>query len=479
MVKAVVEHKTLTVDPVLRERPYNVDLARHEGRLYSIKAPGPSLLAIPFYYVATALTKLTPAQETLLMRLVASTIPALIFLLFFFRFTAFLSPNFSLRLLVLLGLAVGSMYYTHALLLAGHETAAVGLAGAFLSAFFNKRRPKDSPFLLFMAGFLLALGASSEYQSFFAALAIGVYAFFATKRKIFFGFFLLGALPFSFLTALVHYLSYGSPFLTGHHFPAEPAFQQYQHCGWRGLFCFSWAGLYGTFFAASNGLFFFAPWLVFALPGLVFLLSDRTLRTEGVCITVVIASYFVVISSMYAWKGGWSVGPRYLGATMPFLAMACLYGLDLLHRRNRIFFWLFVPLWLVGIFIYGLSSPIFPHFPEDLSNPFFDFLLPLIQMRFFPYNVGQLFGLHGLAGVLPFLIVFAFLVLSVAFSVLRTCEVRISVAIIKLLLLSAVAAALLFAMSKVSPSDPAVVARNLRLAEHVWEPRPAGTEHAP
>ncbi len=471
MVTAVVEHGTLAVDPVLASgRPYIVDLARHDGRLYSIKAPGPSLLGIPFHWAATRVATLSPAGETRLLRLVASTVPALILLPFLFRFLRRVSPDAGLRLLVLVGLAVGSMYFTHAMLLAGHETAAVGLCGGFLCAHANRRRAVDSPALLTAAGFLCAFGVASEYQAFLAGAAVGLYALTSAKRKRHAAWVVVGAMPPAVLTALVHQACYGSPFRTGHHFPAETAFQQYQTCGWRGLFCFSWSGVSGTFLSPANGLFFYAPWLAFALPGFASLFARRDLRAEAWCLAVVVLSYFVTIAGMYAWKGGWSVGPRYLGATMPFLAVAALAGLEAFHRRWPGILWVFLPAWLVGVTVYGLSSAAFPHFPEDLRNPFFEFLMPLLRQGLVPRNLGSDLGLPAAWSAAPYLAVLWAVEAAGLWAVLaRLSPWR---AVLRGLGTAVLAVGLLIAMSRVASSPPGVIQRDLGLAGRVWEPPP-------
>ena len=86
MVKAIVDHGTFAVDPVLREgNPYVVDLARYEGKLYSAKAPGTSFLGVPFYFVARQFGDLSMLATTYLLRLFVSILPSLIFLAFFYR----------------------------------------------------------------------------------------------------------------------------------------------------------------------------------------------------------------------------------------------------------------------------------------------------------------------------------------------------------------------------------------------------------
>jgi hypothetical protein len=58
----------------------------------------------------------------------------------------------------------------------------------------------------------------------------------------------------------------------------------------------------------------------------------------------------------------------------------------------------------VGVFVYTLSSAMFPHFPEKFKNPVFELVLPLIGGGHAPYNAGWLLGLRGFASLFPYLL---------------------------------------------------------------------------
>lgn len=93
-----------------------------------------------------------------------------------------------------------------------------------------------------------------------------------------------------------------------------------------------WAGL---LFSPSRGLFVYAPFLLFALGGLVGSLrpgSPRTLRLLSLAGVLSFAAY----GGIATWWGGWVFGPRYMTDLLPFFAL--WLALTPLPTRHR-------PLW--------------------------------------------------------------------------------------------------------------------------------------
>jgi hypothetical protein len=470
MVKAIAEHGTFAINDVFGgEYGYVVDLAKRGDKFYSIKAPGTSFLGVLFFYPASLIFDMSKRTETYLLRLFTSIIPSLIFLFFFFGFLGRISKNIFNRDLVFIGLALGSMFFTYGILLFGHQQAAIGLAGGFMLFFENKRRDKDSIFYIILGGLLIAFSVACEYQAFFAAIFLCAYAFVAIKKKYNVLYFLVGAaLPVS-LTALYHYHCFGSVFITGQQFAAHRPFLHILNYGFQGLFYFHKAGFLGTFFSSQNGLFFFAPWLVFALPGFYFLFKKENFLAEAVCIVLVIISYFITVSGLYAWKGGWTVGPRYLAAIMPFMALSVLIFLDRMTKYFTYLSWIFVPCLLVSIVTYSLSSVIFPHFPDSMDNPFYEFLLGLVRLGMYPYNLGRLLGLGDWLCAWPYYLGNLFIL----FYVLNMRKFRLQLTkglITSCIVVVFVSGLLFWGLSLPQTKYPGTVSNSLSFAERIWEP---------
>ncbi|MBN1605125.1 MAG: hypothetical protein JW940_00755 [Polyangiaceae bacterium] len=473
MVKAIVEHHTFSVDAVIQGLyASNADLSQYDGRLYSCKAPGTSFLGVPVLYAFTRLGSLSKLGETYVLRLFVSTLPSLVFLFVYYGFLRRFSEHRYLRNLTFLGLALGTMFFTYALLLFGHQQAAIGLFGGFMCCYENKRRERDSVVLLLAGGLLIALGVSCEYQAVLAGLCLAAYAFVSTKRKWRFVIVLAGGLGPAVLTGLYHQQSFGSVLHTGHDYLASQAFVDYQQYGYKGFFYFTCSSLSGTFWSPGNGLFFYAPWLLFLVPGVYAMFHKKGFFWEALCISLVVLSDFVFVSGMYAWKGGWSVGPRYLGVTMPFIALTILVFLDWVSQRFRHLYYVFVPALVVSVLIYALSSVIYPHFPDSIHNPYFELLLPLLSMGYYPYNLGRLLGLGDFPSALPY---FAVLLPLLGYIVVgyvgETALVpRMRSAVANCAVVLAITACVLQAMSLPKTAQPAAVAGGLSLAKQVWEP---------
>ncbi|MEM9492500.1 MAG: hypothetical protein AAGC55_25355, partial [Myxococcota bacterium] len=113
------------------------------------------------------------------------------------------------------------------------------------------------------------------------------------------------------------------------------------------------------------------------------------------------------------WRGGWQVGPRYITAMLPFamVPVAAALGAAVQHRVTRT---VAVAVVAVGVVVYPIICAVFPYFPEVFRNPLYELVFRLIGDDRVIYNLGWLFGLRGLASLLPLLMVQAVLLLYVA-----------------------------------------------------------------
>ncbi len=481
-VKAMVEHHSFAVDRVLNATyPRVVDLSARDGHYYSCKAPGTSLLGVPVLFIAGAGGQLSKAAEVWLLRTFVSIIPSLLFLYFFGRFIRQRCSREYLANLVLLGLALGSMFYTYGILFFGHGQAAVSLFGCFLIAQANKRRGQDATLSLIAAGFLLALCVACEYQAVIPAVFVAAYLWHSLRKKRSVQYVLLGALLPVVMTALYHYESFGSVFMTGHHYLVHERFRDFQYQWLWGLFFFRGEALWGTLVSPRNGLWFFAPWLAFALPGVWCLFRQKGQLSEALCATLVIVSNLTVVVGMFAWKGGWSVGPRYLTVSMPFMAYAACAFLEWAAARWRYFGYLFVPALVVSIIVCATATVTFPHLPEDIANPVFEFLWPLVHSGYVAHNAGQFLGLCPQFSALPYAMVVGVLlwyaVVGFARSPAKSSRRWGAVARLVSVALISVAAFYFMALSKTVPNQ--IVQTHLAWAKRIWQPLHDGATSSP
>lgn len=91
-------------------------------------------------------------------------------------------------------------------------------------------------------------------------------------------------------------------------------------------------GFFVLLFGDERGLFFFSPIFLFSLLGIMYVLRKK--EENRVVYIVPIALIAVNIFLYSAWGdpwGGWAYGPRYLIASMPWLAL--FVGVALTHGR--------------------------------------------------------------------------------------------------------------------------------------------------
>ncbi|NOZ01205.1 MAG: hypothetical protein GXP54_04870, partial [Deltaproteobacteria bacterium] len=413
--------------------------------------------------------------ETYVLRLFLSVLPSLAFLLLFGRFLRGFVPDRRGWILVMLGLAAGSMFFTYGLLLYGHQQAGLSLFGAFMAFFANRRRARDSAVLLAAGGLLLGLAVSCEYQSVFSATVIGLYGLSVMRRRVIGVLWVAaGAVGPMVLTMIYHKEAFGSVFATGHDFLENATYRGYQKHGYKGMFVYSWKGLFGTLLSPRNGLFFYSPWLAFFAPGLYAMFRRPELRREALCVGFAVLAYVAFICGMFAWKGGWSVGPRYLDAIVPFMAFGVAVFLGSPEGRRGLPRALLAALLVPSVLMYGLSTAWYPHFPEDISNPFFEFILPLIGTGRVPWTLGGFLGLKGIAAMLPFLSVLVMFVSAIVWAGAsrpdrRTPPPGRATAAILIVVMSIAG---MWALSGPRTDNPATVKAGLDLAKKVWEPKP-------
>jgi len=140
---------------------------------------------------------------------------------------------------------------------------------------------------------------------------------------------------------------------------------------------------WSTLFTPSNGLFTLVPWALFAIVGVVAVARDRQARercgAETIVCVAVIAVNVALLSSLdpYMSRGGWSVGPRYLTASLPFVAWLAAAGFRAVERFSpaRV---LAQALVVSATIVFVVGATTYPHWPDGLRNPIYELAFPLL-----------------------------------------------------------------------------------------------------
>jgi len=481
MSKALAEEGTPVIDAVINRWGGVDDKAVRDGKMYSSKAPLQSYAGLPIYrWFWRGTTEDERREVTTLLRRGAS-VPVGLFLAFALiavarrRAQALGAPERA-GTAIGLSLALGSMIFPYAITFTGHIWAAATAGGAFVIAALLSRVAPGSGRARALAvgmGALAGLAPFAEYPSALIALPallLGVLAYPRWRSRIETAALAAagGALPFAF-GLWMHAQSWGSPFKTGYAFLENKAYVEVHKGGFFGVGAPKLEAFGGALFSPGTGLFFFSPILFVGLLALFVTLwrgreQVRALERRAAWIGLLGLGFsFLFISGHTGWRGGWTVGPRYIIAVTPLLGLFSIEALGMRRLRP----WL-GPLALLSILFTGLAAALYPHLSDVFTNPVITFLLPSYAKGYTSYGLGNGLGLHGHASNLVHLLPLGFAALYVgsAFSWQDGLGARARALGMSVF----VALLLVFLASRVREHDPEAAAKENQRLWGFWEP---------
>jgi hypothetical protein len=308
-----------------------IDGARYRGHWYSLRAPGLAVLTLPAYSTlrAAGVDELTETgvgnrsndEMVWLLTLWAALLPAVGTMLLV-RFVADrIAPGFGAAAAVTLG--AGTLLLPFSTLLFAHALSAfLGFASfTFLWAERELRRGRERLWTFAVAGVLAGYAITTEYPLLFLAVVLGIYAISCgdpVRRGIAYA---AGAIAGVVPLAIYNEFAFGA--LTHVAYGDNPS----QQHGFFGIGLPRPAVAIELLFS-SRGLLTLAPVLVMAAIG-IGLMYRRGRRAEAWVIAAISLVYLAYNTGYYLPYGGATPGPRYLIATLPFLAL----GLAPAYRR--------------------------------------------------------------------------------------------------------------------------------------------------
>ena len=410
LVRAVVDDHTFAIDgQIARWKEFHLaDTSPSGGHTYSNKAPGSSLLAVPFYAAVRWTLGEPSLNESLwLCRVVSGVIPALLFLWLLSGFLARFTPEPEVTHLVLVAYAFGSMAMTFSILFFSHQLSAACIGSAWILAVDvvdRKRRVRA----MLAVGLLAGAAPLVDYQAAFAGVPVAAYVVARMwrwpRRELVRALVLAAvaaAVPIAILLAY-HAACFGSPLRTG--YDASETFAQYHQQGFLGLTGPHAGALWGSLFAPDNGLFTLAPWFLLAIPGAVWLWQrDRAIAATCIAVAIVFIAF---VSSLTFWRGGWSIGPRYITAMLPFLLPLVAVALARLRPRPS---WIggAAGLIVAGVVVYSTAAATSPYWPDSMRHPLYEVTFRFVSDGVFVPNVLSACGVSGLVGIAPLVVLVA------------------------------------------------------------------------
>ena len=440
MTKAWVETGRFRIDPVIRQWGMVDDKAIRDGNLYSSKAPLQSLVGIPAYAAAPAIltvldSPLTKRTQTWVLRVFGAAIfgIGLCFVLLGWcrRRSVELGASAAYGNAVGLGLGLGTMIYPYSITFTGHGLAAAAAGGCYLAVIvLSRRRPRGRGWTAaaLAAG---ALGGAAPFAEYPAALvaapalaaALVVTPSWPDRARLFGLLAVGGAVPFCG-GLWAHHALWGHPFATGYAFLENQAYVDVHGEGFFGVSVPRADAFGGALVSPGTGLFFYSPLLVAGLGAVIFA-AVRPRRFEAadpraapatifarplaVAALVGFALSVYFISAHRGWRGGWTVGPRYIVGVAPVLGLWALEALRMPRWRPLV-----AGLAAASIALTGFAASLYPHLSDVYTNPLGTFLWPSYRAGATTYGLGHTLGLDGATAnavhVVPLLFAIAYCV---------------------------------------------------------------------
>jgi hypothetical protein len=433
LTRSIVERGRLDIDPYHENTG---DKARYEGRYYSDKAPGASVLAVPIYagYVSRLrqtgrdlpATMVVPAAEAgaqaedgdvlvnpsfrralylcnLSTNVIAGAALGAVYLLFLLQLG--IGPRLAAGSAA--ALSLGTLVFPYSTMFYGHVLAAAGTFGAFALLWRAARAPASVRLSLLGAGALLGGATACELTAALAAGAVGVYGLVRVRSRTAILWLALGAaVPLVALLAY-HAAAFGHPLRTGYAFVSRPEFAEGMS---RGLMGIGWPRpgvLAAVLFGRSRGLLYVSPILLLAFVGLARGWLSRRHRPELLLASAVTSAYLLVSAGYYLWWGGAALGPRHFIVAIPFLALGLPFAVTEARRPFAVgvVFVVSLVVSIVNQTAATATAPAAPLVPDVLRDHVYRLLLVgAVPGASGAMNLGRLFGLRGLGSLVPLLV---------------------------------------------------------------------------
>ncbi|MEO8587336.1 MAG: hypothetical protein ABI584_14320 [Acidobacteriota bacterium] len=399
-VASLVEDGTPEISRVLPLLgPSFEDVSGKDGRVYSNKAPGAAIVSLPGYLLARTFTgppsaaSMRPALWA--MRLFGATLPtALLALLVYRSGVLFGAPRARARL-AMFALLFATPLFTYGLLLFSHALVAACLFGAWASLFLP-RDPSRAFWRDAAAGALLGLSVFSEYPAAVPAAVLVLSAVLPAPRRAL--AVAAGGAPFAAALFLYDSICFGGPFELSSAHESAAGFRSLASAGVFGIELPSLEVFLRLLADPSKGLLVFSPFLL--LWPAAFRASRGSLPGQARLALVLAPLSLLLLYAGYPnWHGGFTVGPRYLVAVLPFLVFPFMFRVPGSRQRQ-------IELLLIGASTLAVCATTlaFPFVPPGFALPWATFAGFFFEKGFTLPNVLQIVAPGVARFVLPVIV---------------------------------------------------------------------------
>lgn len=356
-----------------------------DGKIYSNKPPGISLLSAPFYAITRVIIG-QPTRENVrtswfVMRFIISSLPLLLLAVWLHSSEV---DAYSLGILLF-----ATPLFPYSLLYYSHVLVAVLVYLAF-RLIYDARRV--FPERCFWSGLLLGFSLLCEYSAIVPLIIFGIGLNFTEPRDRFRRviFYMAGFAPFIFILAVYHQIIFGSPFaFVSHYELAYPTL----------------SGVYQFLISPSHGLFFFSPVLIFSV--FTFFDSEHSgFKRHRIKVATIVFTFIAVIGFAEKYSGE-AVGARHLIIIIPLMLDSFFDGeIESYPSLWRGF------LFAISILFCTIPLLTYPFAPTTLQFPHNSFWQPLLyENNWFLLTLANTFGLaQNIWTILPVMILLLFVI---------------------------------------------------------------------
>ena len=412
---AMVDHHTLSIDKPIKRFGRIFDWARFEGRAYTDKAPGSSMIAAVPYAIVRLFSSPEDWPIERLINLARTWLMLPLGLLGFLimRRTIYaMGLDDEIGLLAAFGWLLGTTAFHYSTALYGHQIVGVALLAALglvvrAEALAQQGGEgasslKGQALRLFGAGLCAGVAGLTEYQAGVPCVLLTLYVVAGPLRRkpqllVAFG---LGALPCVLILMAYNHAAFGSPFDLSYHHLVNKNLATLHREGVGGVTLPNARLLLPVTLSLHRGLFSTSPALLLALPGAVWLWRSGR-RRLGALVAVTILFNIAFVSGTRAWFGGWSFGARLMVPGMSWMMLGAAWAMH--HLWRRLSWQVFARgLLVAGVLIQQLVHVVFAELPETATNPLLDIVWPSLQAgRLSPNLISTISSAQGLATLIP------------------------------------------------------------------------------
>ena len=363
---------TISIDEAARVYLFPQDSARRDGKSYSDKAPGLSLLCVPFI---GALSPLLPREgdsrlpdywwlrHLLTWFLVAVPGAVAPFLLL----RSYAPVDRRLRAPIAIVFAVSTPMLVYSTVFFGHIPAAVLTAAGYCLAL-RPGRPDETPSrgACLATGLCLGLAIATEYPV--VVIVVVVLAAMLARRHPWrrLALIVAGVIVALVPTLLYHHGAFGSFWSTGYGFKTDVEDAAIHAEGMAGITLPTIESLLGVLVSPRRGILYFCPLLLLVPVGLRLLHAKA--RRDVWPLVATLGLYVAFASGFVDWEAGWSAAARHL---TPALLLSVFPVALAVQELCRLSWGRFVVAILAAASLCGsiLSVAVTPFFPESFVAP--------------------------------------------------------------------------------------------------------------